>query len=97
VKFADTHPNTICATKQITIPAMTLSIVNARFNGEIQKDKTYIANIHCLSNPTISGMPAVVSMDNNNNFKVIVKNCATYIVSIKRNDIMGLIKSRRRN
>jgi hypothetical protein len=28
VKFADTHLNTICATKQITIPAMTSSIMN---------------------------------------------------------------------
>jgi hypothetical protein len=68
VKFADTHPNTFYATKQITIPAMTSSIVNTRFKGEIQKDKTYIANIHCLSNPTISGMLAVVSVDNNNNY-----------------------------
>ncbi len=92
VKLADTHLNTICATKQITIPAMTSSIVNARFNGEIQKDKTYIANIHCRSNPTISGMLAVVSMDNNNNCIVIVENCALYDVTISRNDLMELIE-----
>jgi hypothetical protein len=55
---------------------MTSSILNTKFNRDIQKDKTYIANIHCPSNPTNSGMLAVVSMDNNNDCKVIVENCA---------------------
>jgi hypothetical protein len=92
VKFADTHPNTNCATKQVTIPAMTSSLLNARFNGEIQKDKIFIANIHCLSNPAISEILAMVSMDNNNNCKVIVENCAPYDVTIERNNLMGVIK-----
>jgi len=47
VKLADSHMNTICATKQITIPAMTSSIVTAKFNGETHKDQMYITTIHC--------------------------------------------------
>jgi len=54
----------------VTIPAMGSSIVNAKFNRERQKGKTYIANIHCPATPTISGIPEIVTMDNNNNCKV---------------------------
>jgi hypothetical protein len=43
VKFADEKMNTICATKQITIPAMTSCIVTTKFQGETHPDKTYIA------------------------------------------------------
>jgi len=32
VKFADAKMDTICATKQITIPAMTSSIITTKFN-----------------------------------------------------------------
>jgi hypothetical protein len=60
VKFADAYPNTICATKQVTVPAMTSIVNSAKFNGEVQPEKTYIANIHCTNNPTISGMPAII-------------------------------------
>jgi hypothetical protein len=91
VKFADSHLNTISTTKQVTIPAMTSYIVNAKFNVEKQKDKTYIANIHFPATP-ITGIPAIVTMDDNNNCKVMVENCPPYDVTIKRNDLMGLIE-----
>jgi len=58
VKFTDFYPNTICATKQVDVPAMTSSMVNVKFKGEVTMDKSYIANIHCPNNPTVSGMPA---------------------------------------
>jgi hypothetical protein len=90
MKFADTYPNTICATKQVTVPAMTSSMLSAKFNSEVQTNKTCIANIHCPSNHTISGMPAIISMDKNNNCKVMVENCAHY--GVERYDLMGLIK-----
>jgi hypothetical protein len=63
VKFADTYPNAICATKQVKLPAMTSSMISAKFNGEVQQEKTYIANIHCPKNCTIWGMPAIISVD----------------------------------
>jgi hypothetical protein len=34
----------------------------------------------------------MVSMDSNNNCKVIVENCASYNVTIERNNLMGLIE-----
>ncbi len=34
VKFADDKMNTICTTKQVTIPAMTSSIITTKFNWE---------------------------------------------------------------
>jgi hypothetical protein len=66
--------NTICATKQITIPAMTSSIVSAKFQGETHQEKTYIATIHCPGTPKITGVLAVVSINENNSCKIMVKN-----------------------
>jgi hypothetical protein len=37
-------------------------------------------------------VPAVVSIDENNNCKVMVKNCAPYEVTIERNDLMVLVE-----
>jgi hypothetical protein len=42
-------------------------------------------------NPMLSGMPAVVSIDKNNNCKILIDNCAPYDVTIERNDIIGLM------
>jgi hypothetical protein len=52
---------------------------------------TYIASIFAPNTPTVSGMPAVVSIDRNNNCKNIVDNCAPYDVVIERNDILGFM------
>ncbi len=92
VIFADFYPNTICAAKQVMIPAMTSGMINMKFNGEVLIDKNYFDNIHCPNNPTVSGMPALILVDNNSNCKIIVENCAPYDVTIERNNLMGLIK-----
>jgi hypothetical protein len=34
-------------------------------------------NRNCPSTPTISGIPAIVTMDDNNNCKVMVENCTS--------------------
>jgi hypothetical protein len=39
----------------------------------------------------ISGMPAIVFIDKNNNCKIILDNCAPYDVTISRNDILGIM------
>jgi hypothetical protein len=39
----------------------------------------------------ISGMPAIISIDKNNNCKIIVDNCAPYDMIIDRNDILGIM------
>jgi hypothetical protein len=92
VKFADSKINTICATKQITIPAKTSSILTTKFNGEVHKDKTYAATIHCPGSPMLTGVASLVSIDENQNCKVVIENCAPYEVTIERNDIMGLVE-----
>jgi hypothetical protein len=92
VKFDDEKMNTICATKQITIPAMTSSIITTKFNGDSHPDKTYIAMIHCPGAPTLTGVPSLVTIDSNQNCKVIIENCAPYDVTIERNDIMDIIE-----
>ncbi len=92
VKFADEKMNTICATKQITIPAMTSSIITTKFNGDTHPDKTYIATIHCPGAPTLTGVPSLFTIDSNQNCKVVIKNCAPYEVTIERNDILGIIE-----
>ncbi len=92
VKFANAKMNTICATKQMTIPAMTSSIITTKFNGELHPDKTYIAMIHCPGAPTLTGVPSLVSIDSNQNCKIVIENCAPNEVTIKRNDIMGIME-----
>ncbi len=92
VKFADEKMNTICASKQITIPAMTSSIITMKFNGKTHPDKTYIATIHCPGAPTLTGVLSLVTIDSNQNCKVVIENCAPYDVTIERNDIMGIIE-----
>ncbi len=92
VKFADKKMITICATKQITIPAMTSSIITTKFNGDTHPDKMYIAMIHCPGAPTLTGVPSLVTIDSNQNCKVIMENCAPYDITIERNDIMGIIQ-----
>ncbi len=92
VKFADEKMDTICASKQITIPAMISSIITMKFNGDTHPDKTYIATIHCPGAPTLTGVPSLVTIDSNQNCKVVIENCAPYDVTIERNDIMGIIE-----
>jgi hypothetical protein len=74
VKFADVTMNMICATKQMIILAMTSSIIMTKFNGELHPDKTYIATIHCPGAPTLTIVPSLVSIENNQNCKIIIEN-----------------------
>ncbi len=37
-------------------------------------------------------MPAVVTVDKNNNCKIVIDNCAPYDVTIDRNDILALME-----
>jgi hypothetical protein len=84
--------NMICATKQITILAITSSIVTTKFNWEVHKDKMYVATIHCPGSPMLTGVASLVSIDENQNCKVVIENCTPYEVTIERNDIMGLVE-----
>jgi hypothetical protein len=78
--------------KQVTILAMTSSITTMKFNGETHPDKAYVAMIHCPGAPTLTGVPSLVSIDSNQNCKIIIENCAPYEVTIERNDLMGIVE-----
>jgi len=39
----------------------------------------------------ISGMPAIVCIDKNNNVKIIVDNCALHDVQIDPDEILGIM------
>jgi hypothetical protein len=59
---------------------------------ETHPDKTYVAMIHCPGAPKLTGVLSLVSIDSNQNCKIVIENCAPYEVTIKRNDIMGIIE-----
>ncbi len=40
----------------------------------------------------MTGVLSLVTIDSNQNCKVVIENCAPYEVAIERNDIMGIIK-----
>ncbi len=53
--------------------------------------RQFFASIFAPKSPTVSGMLAVVSIDKNNNCKIIVDNCTPYDVIIDRNDVIGFM------
>jgi hypothetical protein len=81
----------IVAIKEQTLPALASTVITAKYKGKVTKDVTYIASIFAPKSPTISGMPAIVAIDKNNNCKIIVDNCAPYDVTIDRNDVIGFM------
>ncbi len=63
VKISGIEINQIVAIKEQTLPALASTVVTAKYKGKVNKDMTYIASIFVPNTPTISGMPAVVSID----------------------------------
>jgi len=77
--------NALYAIKEVTIPALSSMMVT---NDLAQP----IATIHAPQHPTISGMPAWVSLDSYKNCKVIIDNCAPYDIVLPRNEILGVLE-----
>jgi hypothetical protein len=71
---------------------MTSNLVTTKFNGETHADKTYMATIHCPGSPTLTGVPSLVSIDENHNCKIIIENCTPYEIIIERNVMMGILE-----
>ena len=91
VKISGIKVDEIIAIKEQVLPVLASTVMNIKFKGCVDKKVTYMTRIHALRSPMISGMPAVVSVDNNNNCKIIVDNCALYDIFIQRNDVIGLM------
>jgi hypothetical protein len=93
VKFAGAGTNSIAALKNTVLPAMTSTIVKAKFKGTRDEKATYVANICAPRTPMISGMPSIVNVDENNICNIVVENCAPYDVTLERDDVLGVMET----
>jgi hypothetical protein len=67
VKISGIDIDQIVAIKEQTLPALASTVITAKYKGKVDKNSTYIASIFAPRTPTISGMPAIVLVDKNNN------------------------------
>jgi hypothetical protein len=91
VKISGIDIDQILAIKEQTLPALALTLITAKYKGKKDANVNYFASIFAPQSPVILGMPAIVSIDKNNNCKIILDNCAPYDVVIDRNDILGIM------
>jgi hypothetical protein len=78
VEIAGIEIDQIVAIKEQVLPALASTVITAKYKGKIQKDINYIASIYACHTPMLSGLPASVSIDKNNNCKLVIDNCAPY-------------------
>jgi hypothetical protein len=82
----------IYAVKETTIPALSSMVISTKFKGNVFDTTKLIATRHALQNPTISGMPAWVTIDKYKNCKMIINNCEPYDIAIARNKVLGVLE-----
>jgi len=92
-KFASAGTNSIAALKNTVLPAMTSTIVKAKFKGTREETATYVAKICAPRMPMILGLPSIVNVDKNNIFNIVMENCAPYDVTLERDDILGVMET----
>ncbi len=85
------------AIKEQTLPALALTVIMAKYKGKVDNSVNYIANIFAPKTPIMSGMPANISINKNNNCKLIADNCAPYDIVIYINDILGIMGTEQDN
>jgi hypothetical protein len=68
----------IVAIKEQVLPALASTVVTARYKGKTEPDVHFIPSILAPKNPMLSGMPAIITVDKNNNCKIVIDNCAPY-------------------
>ncbi len=84
ITFAHMLTNALYAVKEVTIHALSSMVIPTTYKGPICDSAQPIATIHAPQHPTISGMPAWVSMDKYNNCKIVVDNCTPYDVILPK-------------
>ena len=92
ITFAHMLTNALYSVKEITIPALSSMMVNTKYKGAVCETAKPIATVHAPCNPTISGMPAWVTLDKYKNCKMIIDNCAPYDITLARNEILGVLE-----
>jgi hypothetical protein len=88
ITFAHMLTNALYAVKEVTIPALSSMMVTTKYKGLTSETAQPIAAIHAPQHPTISGMPAWVTLNNYKNSKLIIDNCAPYDIVLPRNEIL---------
>jgi hypothetical protein len=92
ITFAHMLMNALYAVKEVTIPALSSLMVTTKFKGLISESAKPIATIHAPQHPTISGMPAWVTLDNYKNCRLIIDNCAPYDIVLPWNEILRVLE-----
>jgi hypothetical protein len=92
ITLAHMLTNALYAVKEVTIPAISSMMVTTKYKGLTSETAQPIATIHAPQHPTISGMPAWVTLDNYKNCKFIIDNCAPYDILLPRNEILGVLE-----
>ncbi len=92
ITFAHMLTNAFYSVKEVTIPALSSMMVTTKYKGLTNETAQPIATIHAPQHPTISGMPAWVTLDAYKNCKLIIDNCAPYDITIPRNEILGILE-----
>jgi len=93
VKFAGAGTNSFAALKNTVLPAMTSTVVKAKFKGTRDDKATYVANICAPRTPMISGMPSIINVDEKNICNIVVENCTPYDITLEREDILGVMET----
>ena len=92
ITFAHMLTNALYSVKEVTIPALSSMMVTTKYKGLTSETAQPIATIHAPQHPTISGMPAWVTLDTYKNCKLIIDNCAPYDIILPRNEILGILE-----
>jgi hypothetical protein len=92
ITFAHMMTNALYAVKEVTIRALSSMMVTTKYKGLSNDVALPIATIHAPQHPTISGMPAWVSLVSYKNCKIIIDNCAPYDIVLPRNEILGVLE-----
>jgi hypothetical protein len=94
VMFAGARTNSIVALKNTVLPAMSSTVIKAKFKGTRDDKALYVANICAPRTPMVSGMPSIVNIDENNICSIVVENCAPYDVTLEQDDIIGVMETK---
>jgi superfamily II helicase len=93
VKFSGAGTNSIVALKHTVLPAMTSTVVKAKFKGTRDEKATYVANICAPRTAMVSGMASIMNVDENNICNIVVENCPLYDVMLKRDNILRITET----
>jgi hypothetical protein len=88
--FAGAGTNSIAAIKNTVLPAMMSTVIKAKFKGTRDEKALYVTNICAPRTQMVSGMPAIVNIDENNICSFVVEN---YDVTLERDDIIGVMET----